>query len=66
MELQGRCPAVSHLDHEPEMKIFKTPVAKYYIIAAFLSNIHSVLYGNQTVSRVLRQQERVGNLSVAG
>ena len=29
------------------MKIFETPVARYYILAAFLSNLRNCIYHNQ-------------------
>jgi hypothetical protein len=37
----------SFLDLRKSMKIFKFPVAKYYIIAAFLCNCRTRFYGNQ-------------------
>ena len=37
------------LDFRPSMMVFKSPVAKYYIIAAFLMNCRSCFYGNQTM-----------------
>ena len=36
------------LDFRQSMMIFKIPVARYYIIAAFLTNVNSLYYGNQT------------------
>lgn len=36
------------LDFRQKMKIFKFPVAKYYIISAFLTHIHNCFYDNQT------------------
>jgi hypothetical protein len=32
------------------MKIFKFPVAKYYVVAAFLCNICNCFYSNQTAT----------------
>ena len=37
------------LDFRAAMMIFKSPVAKYYIIAAFLVNLRTCFYGNQTM-----------------
>ena len=37
------------LDFRASMMVFKSPVAKYYIIAAFLMNCRSCFYGNQTM-----------------
>jgi hypothetical protein len=37
----------SFLDYRSKMKIFKFPVAKYYIIAAFLCNCQTSFYRNQ-------------------
>lgn len=36
------------LDLRSRMKIFKFPVSKYYIVAAFLTNIRNCFYSNQT------------------
>jgi hypothetical protein len=38
------------LDFRRNLKIFKFPVAKYYVIAAFLSNIRNCFYSNQTAT----------------
>jgi hypothetical protein len=38
----------SFLDFKVSMKVFKQPVAQYYINAAFLCNLRNCLYGNQT------------------
>jgi hypothetical protein len=38
------------LDFRRNMKIFKFPVAKYYIVAAFLCNIRNCFYSNQTAT----------------
>ena len=38
------------LDFRASMKIFGSPIARYYIIAAFLVNIRSTFYGNQTAA----------------
>ena len=40
----------SFLDFKTSLKIFKFPVAKYYIVAAFLTNIRSFYYRNQTAN----------------
>ena len=39
----------SFLDFRVAMKIFQSPVAKYYIVAALLVNIQTCFYGNQTM-----------------
>jgi nuclease HARBI1 len=36
------------VDFRREMKIFKTPVAQFYINCCFLTNCHNCFYGNQT------------------
>ena len=38
----------SFLDFKPNMKIFKSPIGKYYIIGAFLTNLRCCCYGSQT------------------
>ena len=38
----------SFLDFTANMKIFKMPIARYYKIGAFLCNLRSTLYENQT------------------
>ncbi|KAI2512404.1 DDE superfamily endonuclease [Fragilaria crotonensis] len=37
------------LDFRASMMVFKSPVTKYYMIAAFLRNRRSCFYGNQTM-----------------
>ena len=36
------------LDFAKNQKMFLQPVAKYYVIGAFLTNCHTCLYGSQT------------------
>jgi hypothetical protein len=36
------------LNFTESMKVFLYPVAQYYIIAAFFTNIHGIVYGNET------------------
>ena len=31
------------------MTVFKSPVAKYFVVAAFLVNLRTCFYGNQTM-----------------
>jgi hypothetical protein len=38
----------SFLDFKQSMKFFKSPIAKYYIIGAFLTNLRCCCYGSQT------------------
>jgi hypothetical protein len=38
----------SYLDFRSRMKIFQSPIAKYYTIAAFLCNLRNCCYGSQT------------------
>jgi hypothetical protein len=38
----------SFLDYRPSMKIFLSPIGKYYIIGAFLTNLRCCCYGSQT------------------
>ena len=40
----------SFLSFQAAMKIFKSPVAKYYIVGTFLCNLRTCYYGNQTMS----------------
>jgi nuclease HARBI1 len=44
------------LDHKKGMKIFKCPVAAFYVVAAFIQNIRVCFYGNQTVVYFNAQQ----------
>jgi quinol monooxygenase YgiN len=39
----------SFLDFRAAMMVFKSPIAKYFIIAAFLVNLRTCFYGNQTM-----------------
>jgi DDE superfamily endonuclease len=39
----------SFLDFKAAMMIFQSPIAKYYMIAAFLVNLRTCFYGNQTM-----------------
>jgi hypothetical protein len=39
----------SFLDFRAVMKIFQSPVAKYYIVGAVLVNLQTCFYGNQTM-----------------
>ena len=36
-----------YLDFKCSMKIFEVPVAKYYVIGAFLANLRTTFYNNQ-------------------
>jgi hypothetical protein len=38
------------LDFRASMKIFQMPVAKYFTVAAFLTNIHCCIHGSETAS----------------
>jgi nuclease HARBI1 len=38
------------LNFKPAMMIFKSPVAKFYIVGAFLANLRTCFYGNQTMA----------------
>ena len=40
----------SFLDFRTSMKIFQMPVAKYFTVAAFLTNIHCCIHGSETAS----------------
>ena len=40
----------SFLDFRAGMKIFQSPVAKIYIVGAFLVNLQTCFYGNQTMA----------------
>ena len=40
----------SFLDNRPRMKVVKSPIAKYYVIAAFLTNCRNCFYGGQIAS----------------
>ena len=39
----------SFLNFRAGMKIFQSPVAKYYIVGAFLVSLQTCFYGNQTM-----------------
>ena len=39
----------SFLDFKVELKIFQSPVTKYYIFGAILVNLQTCSYGNQTM-----------------
>ena len=39
-----------YLDFKRDMKMFKSPIAAYYIVAAFLQNIRTTYYGNITTN----------------
>jgi hypothetical protein len=34
------------LDFRPSMRIFKSPIAKFYIVGAFVVNLRTCFYGN--------------------
>jgi hypothetical protein len=36
------------LDMKRKMKVFLSPAHEYYIISTFLTNVHAVIYSNQT------------------
>jgi nuclease HARBI1 len=38
----------SFLDFRSSMKIFQLPVAKYFTVAAFLTNLHCCIHGSET------------------
>ena len=38
------------LDNRPRMRILKSPIAKYYVIACFLVNVRNCFYGGQIAS----------------
>lgn len=38
------------VDSRPRMKIIQSPIAKYYVIAAFLTNLRNCFYGGQIAS----------------
>jgi hypothetical protein len=45
----GRITALwSYLDFSRSMRVFKSPVHEYYMIGAFMSNLHCIMYANQT------------------
>jgi len=39
----------AYLDFKASMKIFEVPVAQYYVVAAFFTNIRNCIYGSQTM-----------------
>jgi hypothetical protein len=39
----------SFLDYKQSMQIFKFPVGEYFVVAAFLTNIRTCIYGNETM-----------------
>ena len=40
----------SFLDLRASMKIFQMPVAKYFIVSAFLTNMHCCIHGSETAA----------------
>jgi nuclease HARBI1 len=54
----------SFLDFRASMKIFQSPIAKYFIIAAFFTNFRSLFYGSQT-SEYFGCDENNGKLTFA-
>ena len=40
----------SFLDFRTSMKIFQMPVAKYFVVAAFLTNVHCCIHGSETAA----------------
>ena len=54
----------SFLDFRASMKIFQFPVAKYYIIGAFLGNIRTCYYGSQTAAYFGCLDEDAGKLTI--
>lgn len=40
----------SFLDFRASMKIFQFPVAKYFMVAAFLTNLHCCIHGSETAA----------------
>jgi nuclease HARBI1 len=40
----------SFLNFKPSMMILKSPIAQYYIVGAFLTNLRTCFYGNQTMA----------------
>lgn len=52
------------VDFKRQMKIFKVPVAKYYIVAAFFTNCHCCFNGNET-SKYFGLHDDSGRLSLA-
>jgi hypothetical protein len=54
----------SFLDYKPSMKIFHCPVAKYFVIGAFLTNLRLCCYGSQTASYFGCLDEETGKLTL--
>lgn len=55
----------SFLDFRQSMKIFLSPIAKYYIIGAFLTNLRCCCYGSQT-SNYFEADDSVYRLDMEG
>lgn len=55
----------SFLDFKASMKIFQFPVAKYFMVAAFLTNLHTVCYSSQTCSHFGCKEPEDGRLTLA-
>ena len=45
------------LNFFPGLKLFQSPIAKYYIIATFLWSLRTCFYGNQTMNFLLRKRQ---------
>ena len=40
----------SFLDFRASMKVFQFPVAKYFAVGAFMTNLHCCIYGSETAA----------------
>ena len=55
----------SFLDFKQSMRIFKSPIAKFYVIGAFLTNLRCCCYGSQTIL-YFRCDTSINRLSMRG
>jgi hypothetical protein len=53
------------LDFKASMKIFKFPVAQYYMVGAFLTNLHTCCYGSETAQYFKCAETAPGRLTLA-
>jgi nuclease HARBI1 len=49
----------SFLDFRASMKVFQFPVAKYFAVGAFLTNLHCCIYGSETVAYLIVLLQRM-------
>ena len=54
----------SFLDFRASMKIFQFPVAKYFVVAAFMTNLHCCIHGSETAAYFYCTEPEDGRLTL--